>query len=226
MHDGPAARDEAGGGDGAHTGEAGARPDATRPLVELDTGFVADAGRADARDGRVAVTRDSLAFVADDERLDVPLADVFDVVTGHVPPAGARVFERAVAVGWRADGRAHVGLVEAARGDDRRFARAIHEAALAGTPLTVVEDTARAATLHLTACGLALREGGRTRSLDRDRVVGLRAGRHAVAGSDRPALTVVGDGGDGTPVEATLCFPDCRTRTLLGRYLRAGPAAR
>jgi helix-turn-helix protein len=194
------------------------------------TAHVTGGGRyAEPERCRVLLNRRSLVLATPDDRLTVPLSDVFDIAVGRAPADVDRFFDDAVTVAFRSVDRQRSVSVQAPGGTVDRFAAVLFGALLNGTTALfrsparvggrVTDEPAREGTVRVT--GDALRVTGEDGSLgiDVSSVIAFDRRSRPLRGTERSVVSVRHVDGH-EAVTSEIALPSSRKLNLLGRHLR------
>ncbi len=180
--------------------------------------------------GRVLLSQKRLVLAANDEnKLTIPLSDVFDVAVGQVPPDLGNFFDSTVTIAFERGDRRYVAAVEA--GDDKidKFSTVLFKAICNGTEMTVKHPARRggrvtnaqfkAAKLFLQPGTVQFRNDQGTIDIELSTVTDFDRATREIGGSKRPVLVVRHmPGAEALTTLAATKSP--RKMSILGRYLR------
>ena len=178
---------------------------------------------------RVLLNRRTLVLATTDDRLTVPLSDVFDVAVGRAPADVEAFFDDAVTVAYRGLDRRRSVSVQAPAGTIDRFVGVLFGALLNGTAALfrsparvggrVTDEPTREGTVRVTREALRVDGEDRTLEIDVSSVVGFAHEPRTLGGVERPVVSVRHvDGHDAVTSEVAL--PSGRKLNVLGRHLR------
>ena len=185
--------------------------------------------RAEPTTGRVLLSQKRLVLAADESRTTIPLADVFDVAVGHVPPDLGDFFESTVTVAFQKGERRLVAVIETDDEKIEKFSTVLFKALLNGTDTTVkhpAELGGRVTDAEYTPAKLTLKPKGvqfkrpnDAFTIELSAVTEFSRDTREIAGSQR-ATIVVRHMPDGQAMTTVAALPSSRKLSLLGRYLR------
>ena len=186
--------------------------------------------RAEPVKGRVLLSRKRLVLAArEDDKLTIPLASVFDIAVGHVPPDMGDFFDSTVTVAFERGDSRHVAAVEADDDSISKFSTVLFKAILNGTGATVRErsrvggrvtdESFASAKLYLTSGVVEFRKSDSSFEVDLKTVTDFERTTRDVGGSERPTLTFR-HMMDGTAVTTEAVLPSPRKMSILGRFIR------
>mgnify|MGYP000209321145 CR=1 FL=1 len=199
-------------------------------IADFVARFLPDSNRqVDPTKGRVVLSQKRLVLVSGDGRTTIPLADVFDVVVGHVPVGLSKFFDDTVAIAYARRDDRMTAIVEADGETITRFRTVLFKALLQGCSVSVrhpAQIGGRRTGAAAQTGELRLREGAvRLVGLEEPLTIELSAVTHfsrvdrTMDGETRPTLEVqFTDAGRTITSEIVLSTP--RRMNLLGRYLR------
>ena len=186
--------------------------------------------RGEPTTGRVLLSQKRLVLAADgDNRLTIPLSNVFDVAVGHVPPDLGDFFDSTVTVAFERSGGRHVAAIEAGEDKIQKFSTVLFKAILNGTRMTVKHPALRGgrvtdeaffpASLSVAPRCVTFANDERSVEIDLAQVTNFDRGTREVGGSRRPVLEVrhMDQGQAVTTLAAT---ESARKMSIIGRYLR------
>lgn len=186
--------------------------------------------RAEPVRGRVLLSRKRLVLVAkEDDKLTIPLAGIFDIAVGHVPPDLGDFFQSTVTIAFERGESRFVAAVEAEDEKISKFSTVLFKAILNGTDLSVKErarvggrvtgDEFTSAKLFLSPGVVEFRKADGSFEVELGTVTDFQRTTREIAGSDRPTLTFR-HMMDGTAVTTMAAIPSPRKMSILGRFLR------
>jgi len=188
-----------------------------------------DRGGPEPVTGRVVLSQKRLVFASGDGRTTIPLADVFDVVVGHVPQDLSEYFNDTVAIAYTVLGERRTAIVEADADAITRFRTVLFKALLGGTTVRVkhpakvggryTDATARKASLRLDERAVTFRGFEAPLRIDLSSVTHMEKTELTINGRTRPALNVQFTE-DGREITSEVVVSSSTRMNLLGRYLR------
>jgi helix-turn-helix protein len=181
-------------------------------------------------DGRVLLSRKRLVLVVGpDDKLTIPLANIFDIAVGHVPPDLGDFFQSTVTIAFERNGNRHVAAVEAEDQKITKFSNVLFKAILNGTQTTVkkrarvggrvMDADFESAELFLTPGTVEFRQGEATFEVNIKTITDFQRTSREIAGSKRPTLTFR-HMKEGQAITTMAAMPSPRKMSILGRYLR------
>ncbi|MFB6173461.1 MAG: CheF family chemotaxis protein [Halobacteriales archaeon] len=227
--EGEGAADRA-GGDGAD-GAGGRRlPNGEVIVADFIASFVAGGeGSFDPVNGRVVMSDRRMVLVTSDSRTVVPLASVFDLAVGQVPPEVEDFFDHTLMVGYVVDGERNRTVIGGDRETINKFSLMVFRATINGSRTKLVHPakvggrvqntTPRTAELDVRPDAVHLDAGGGTVAIDLASVVYFEVIERSEDGRDRPYLSVR-HAEDGEIITTELSLSSRRKLNILGRYLR------
>ena len=184
---------------------------------------------AELQPGRVLMSRSQLVLVAEDDRMKVSLADVFDVNVGTVPAGVSDFFGHPVTVGFTYLGDRHVAVITADREEIDDFVGTLFKAILDGTTAwvkhpvriggRVTDVSPETATLTLGNRLLRFEDLPDPVEIDLEAVTHFERDTRSVRGETRSILRVR-HMDDGSSITTETLVENERKMSLLGRYLR------
>jgi len=188
------------------------------------------AKRNEPINGRIILSQKRLVLAAsEDDKLTIPLDDIFDIAIGQVPPDLGDFFASTVTVAFEHGGKRVVAAVEADNEKIEKFSTVLFKAVINGTRTTVRErarvggrvtdEPFETAQLFLTPGTVEFRRGDDTFAIDLETVSDFDRTSREISGASRPVL-VVRHMQDGTAITSMAAVPSKRKLAILGRYLR------
>lgn len=179
--------------------------------------------------GRVVLSEKRLVFATGDGRTTIPLADVFDVVVGHVPSDLSAYFDDTVAIAYTVLGERRTAILEADAETISRFRTVLFKALLGGATVRIkhparvggryTDATARKASLRLDERAVTFRGLEEPLRIELSSVTYMEKTDLTLNGRTRPALNVQFTA-DGRAITSEIVMSSSRRMNLLGRYLR------
>lgn len=179
--------------------------------------------------GRVVLSQKRLVLASGGGRTTIPLADVFDVVVGHVPRDLSDYFDDTVAVAYTVLGERRTAVVEADAETIARFRTVLFKALLGGATVRIkhpakvggryTDAEARKASLRLEERAVTFRGLETPLRIDLSAVTYMEKTDLTINGRTRPALNVQFTEG-GQAMTSEIVMSTSRRMNLLGRYLR------
>ena len=199
-------------------------------IADFVARFLIDSGAdAEPAQGRIVLSQKRLVFVSSDDRLTVPLKDVFDVVVGHVPVGLDEFFDDTVAIAYERGAERRTAILEADGEKIGRFRTVLFKALLRGASVRIkhpakvggrtTDASARKATLDLAKRSVTFQGIDPPLSIDLSNVTYYEKTDRTINGRVRPALEVQFTA-DGRAVTTEIVMSSARLMNLLGRYLR------
>ncbi|AWB27701.1 CheF family chemotaxis protein [Halococcoides cellulosivorans] len=187
-------------------------------------------GDAEPIRGRVLLSEKRLVLAADADRtVTIPLADVFDVAVGHVPPDLGNFFDSTVTVAFETDDRRATAVVEADDDTIQKFSTVLFKALLNGTRVTVQHpariggrvtgEEFEPATIAIEPHRLELTREGDTVVVRLGTVSNFDRLSREIDGQSRPVIAVR-HMSRGRAVTTLVALPSGRLSNVLGRYIR------
>jgi helix-turn-helix protein len=191
--------------------------------------YLTDMERSDPVRGRIMLSPKRLVLAGEDHKVTIPMAAMFDVAVGHVPPEMREFFSDTVTVAYNTDDGRRMAVVEGGSDTIDKFATVLFKAHLNGYDVTVkhparrggrvVDAPARQARLAVDDGRLALSGGDQSFTIDLQTVTNFEKERRTLDGRSRPALTVRHVPRT-TALVSVVALSSERVMNLLGRYLR------
>jgi helix-turn-helix protein len=186
--------------------------------------------RAEPVDGRVLLSRKRLVLVVGpDDKLTIPLSNIFDLAVGHIPPDLGDFFESTVTVAFDRNGNRRVAAVEAEDEKITKFSNVLFKAILNGTQTNikkrarvggrVMDEEFSSAKLFLTPGNVEFRQNDGSFNVDIKTITDFERTAREISGSKRPTLTFR-HMKKGEAITTMAAMPSPRKMSLLGRYLR------
>jgi len=182
------------------------------------------------RKGRILLSHKRLVLAADDDhRTTIPLASIFDVAVGHVPPDLGEFFDSTVTIAFERNDRRYVAAVEADDDKIDKFSTVLFKAILNGTPMRVkhpakvggrvTDEAFLASELFLQPGTVQFSQDGDSVEVPLAQITNFDRSSHEVGGSKQPVLEFrhMPDSQAVTTLAAT---NSARKMSILGRYLR------
>jgi helix-turn-helix protein len=181
--------------------------------------------------GRILLSQKRLVLAASarDDKLTVPLSNVFDIAVGHVPPDLGDFFNSTVTVAFERNDRRHVAAIEADDEKIEKFSTVLFKAILNGTDMTIkhparvggrlTDSEFEGAKLFLKPRAVRFKRKGDPFTIRLATVTDFERVTREIAGSERPALAVRHQSG-GQAVTSLAATASPRKMNILGRYLR------
>jgi helix-turn-helix protein len=187
--------------------------------------------QADPVKGRVLLSQKRLVLAADahDDKLTIPLSDIFDVAVGHVPPDLGEFFNSTVTLAFKHGSSRRVAAVESDDDKIGKFATVLYRVLLNGTEVSVkhparvggrvTDESFAAANLVMKPEGVQFQRPDATFTIDLSAVTDFEQITREISGSERAAIAVQHQ--DGGQAQTTLiAVPSSRKLNLMGRYIR------
>lgn len=184
---------------------------------------------ADLEPGRVLMNQSQLLLVAEDDRMKIPIDDVFDVNIGTVPSEISDFFGHPVTIGFTYLGDRHVAVITADREEIQDFTGSLFKSILDGTTAwvkhpariggRVTDSSPETASLLLGDRQLRFVDLADPIELDLETVTHFERAQRSVRGQTRSILRVRHMEGGSSVTTETLVENE-RKMGLLGRYLR------
>lgn len=185
--------------------------------------------RTEPTKGRVLLSQKRLVLAAGESKTTIPLANIFDVAVGHVPPDLGDFFDSTVTVAFENDARRLVAAIEADDEKIEKFSTVLFKALLNGTKTTVkhpaeiggrVTDTQyEKADLSLRPRGVRFKRPSDAFTVRLSEVTKFSRETRKISGKKQATLSVR-HLRDGQAVSTIAALPSSRKLALLGRYLR------
>ncbi|MFB6185123.1 MAG: CheF family chemotaxis protein [Haloarculaceae archaeon] len=181
--------------------------------------------------GRVLLSQKRLVLAANahDDKLTVPLSQIFDVAVGHIPENLGDFFSSTVTVAFRRNGRRFTAAIEADDEKIGKFSTVLFKALLNGTQLTVkhparvggrvTDREFRGANLFLKPRGIQFKSADETVTIRLANVIGFERLEREISGSERPVL-LVRHQANGRAYTTLAATSSSRKMHLLSRYVR------
>lgn len=180
--------------------------------------------------GRVLLSEKRLVLAAnDEEKVTIPLSNVFDIAVDHMPADLGDFFESTVTIAFRDEGTPQVAVVEAGNDKIQKFETVLFKAILNDTEITVrsparvggrVTDTDfRAARLLVEPDAVQFKHGDGTVEIPLSTVSGFDLSKREIAGKPRPTLEVRHVQADRSTT-TIVSTDNSRKMSILGRYVR------
>jgi helix-turn-helix protein len=180
--------------------------------------------------GRVLLSEKRLVLAAnDEEKVTIPLSNVFDIAVDHMPADLGDFFESTVTIAFRREGTPQVAVVEA--GDDKieKFETVLFKAILNDTEITVrsparvggrvIDTDVRAARLRVKPDAVGFKHGDGTVEIPLSTVSGFDLSEREIAGKPCPTLELRHVQADRSTT-TTVSTDNSRKMSILGRYVR------
>lgn len=184
---------------------------------------------ADLEPGRVLMNQSQLLLVAEDDRMKIPLEDVFDVNVGTVPSEISDFFGHPVTLGFTYLGDRHVAVITAEPEEIQDFTGSLFKAILDRTTAwvkhpariggRVTDSSPETASLLLGTRRLKFADLDEPIEIDLEDVTHFERAQRSVRGQTRSILRVRHMEGGSSVTTETLVENE-RKMSLLGRYLR------
>ncbi|MFW6436367.1 MAG: CheF family chemotaxis protein [Halococcoides sp.] len=180
--------------------------------------------------GRVLLSEKRLVLAADADRtVTIPLADVFDVAVGHVPPDLGKFFDSTVTVAFETDDRRATAVIESDDDTIEKFSTVLFKALLNGTRVTVQHparvggrvtgESFEPATISIEPHRLEFNREDDTAVVRLATVSNFDRLSREIDGQSRPVIAVRHMSG-GRAVTTLVALPSGRLSNVLGRYIR------
>lgn len=198
-------------------------------IADFQGKFMVDADPEDTPvQGRVVLSQKRLVLAGSAEKVTIPLASVFDIGVGEVPPDVAEFFNDTVTVGFRRGGETHAAAIEASSDDIERFGTVLYKARLNGVTVAVRHPArvgGRVTNASLERGSLRVTHDGLVCETDTELEIALEGVVHfekltrEIEGTSRPVLAVRhAEGSQMVTSELALASED--RMNVLGRFLR------
>jgi helix-turn-helix protein len=191
--------------------------------------YVNDMDRAEPVRGRIVLSPKRLVLAGEDCKVTIPMAAMFDVAVGHVPPEMREFFSDTVTLAYNTDEGRRMAVIEGDADTMEKFSTVLFKANLNGREVTVqhparrggrvVDSPAKQARLSVDDGTLAFRSGDSSFSIDLATVTDFEKERRTLDGTSRPALSVRHVPRT-TALVSVFALTSERLMNLLGRYLR------
>lgn len=199
-------------------------------IADFVARFLADSRRGvEPTRGRVVLSQKRLVLASGEGRTTIPLADVFDVVVGHVPVGLSEFFDDTVAIAFTRGEDRVTAIVEADGQTITRFRTVLFKALLQGSSVSVRHPAevggrrtgaeAQRAELRLEEAAVRLVGLDEPLTIELSAVTYFRKIHRTIDGRTRPALEVQFTA-DGRAITSEIVLDSSRRMNLLGRYLR------
>lgn len=179
--------------------------------------------------GRILLSQKRLVLAGDEEKTTVPLATVFDVTVGFVPPGLEQFFTDTVTVAYRKGDRKRIAVVEGNGDNVGRFTTVLFRVLLNGTKVStihparvggrVTDATSRPAKLVCKPGLIRFATGDGGFSIDLGSISDIERTTRSVGGKNRTVLEI-SHLDDESALTTIAALPSARKTNILGRYVR------